>query len=78
MSGVGGYVRRSERKPSGPVERYRRVYHGPYWPHPEPPLFQSMPMLRFEPFVVAEDDTGLYLDADGMRGIRSRHEQRTV
>lgn len=79
MSGIGGYVRRCERVtadkstvghlrddawlrhvvlPSGAVVTWRH----------EPPAFQSMPMLRFEPFNVTEP-----VDTPGMKGLRSHH-----
>jgi hypothetical protein len=62
MGGVGGYVRRGERKP---FYEPRYSYHPWGYSHfvlpsgmvitipKEPPLFQSMPILKFEQFDVA-------------------------
>lgn len=68
MSGIGGYVRRCERKPY--YEPRRRWESSPF-----ELFYQSMPILHFEPFVIAEDDTGMYLDAGGMEAVRSWYEQ---
>lgn len=64
MSGVGGYVRRSERKYAGIAE----PSSGPGWLRhavlpsgavmtwrAEPPAFQMMPLLKFEKFEVDDD-----------------------
>lgn len=66
---IGGYVRRCERKPSGPTVRWRPVQRS--FPYPEPPVFQCMPILRFEPFDVDQEDVTETIDPGVMDVVAS-------
>lgn len=63
MSGVGGYVRRSERKPYYEPRRLGMPRFEVF--------YQSMPVLRFEPFDVEEP-----LDSSAMPALRSNYGKR--
>lgn len=67
LGGVGGYVRRCERKPARVLDPIRPDRRAPSWSlWREPPSFQSMPILRFETFDVEND-----VDTMTARALRS-------